>query len=98
MASLFKRTFKRRDPTTGVTVRRKTPKWYGQFRDASGRLHRVPLCTDKAAAQAMLHQLIVRSERRHAGLPDPDDKALRRPIDEHVDDYRRHLLAKADTL
>lgn len=62
MASLFKPTYSARDPKSGDRIQRKTKKWYGQYIDGDGILRRVPLATDKAAAQALLAELVKRSE------------------------------------
>jgi hypothetical protein len=59
-------------------------------------LHRIPLCTDKTAAQAKLNALIRKSERADAGLPDYDE-CLKQPIGRHLDDYRRRLASKNNT-
>ena len=53
MASLFKKTRTVADRTTGKKHRRKSAKWWGRYRDAQGIVRRVPLATDKAAAQAL---------------------------------------------
>ena len=97
MASIFKRSYTKTDPKTGEKVSRKTRKWYGEYRDANGVLQRVPLCTDKKAAQAMLNELVVKAERRQSGLSDPYEAHRRRPIGEHVENYRRHLYAKGNS-
>ena len=64
MASLFKPTYTKTDRKTGEKIRRKSRKWYGQFRDSAGEIHRVPLCTDKEAARALLRDAAQRVERR----------------------------------
>lgn len=70
-------------------------KWYGLFHDADGVLKRVPLCTDKTAAQAKLAELVRKAERQQAGLLDPAADQLARAIGEHIEEYRTHLVAKA---
>ena len=54
MASLYKKPVIRTDPATGQKIKAKSKKWWGQYKDALGRLRRVPLAIDKVAAQAML--------------------------------------------
>jgi hypothetical protein len=39
MASLFRPTYTKADQITGRRVSRKVRKWYGKYRDASGRLN-----------------------------------------------------------
>ena len=97
MPSLFKPTYTAIDKRTGKKVKRKTAKWYGQYREADGNLQRVPLATDKAAAQALLAKLVRQAERQEAELIDKYDLQRRRSIREHLEDYRRYLEAKGST-
>ena len=60
MASLYKKPVVRRDPETGEQIRTWSRKWWGQYRDAEGRLKRKPLSVDKPAAQSMLNDLVRR--------------------------------------
>jgi len=95
MSNLYKPTYVRTDPETGEKTTRRLRKWYGKYRDTSGVLQRIPLCTDKTAAQAMLADIVRKVERQQAGLVDPAADQLNRPIDEHITEYRTHLVAKA---
>jgi integrase len=95
MANLFHPSYMQTDPKTGEKTLRRLRKWYGKYRDANGVLQRVPLSTNKDAAQAMLAELIRKAERQHAGLIDAAADQLARPVAEHVREYREHLLAKA---
>ena len=98
MASLYKKPITRTDPKTGQRVKAKSKKWWGRYRDASGVDRRVPLASDKTAAQTMLNELVTREERKAAGLIDQFDDHARRPLAEHVKDYRRHLESKENAL
>ncbi len=95
MANLIRRTYTKVDPQTGEKTTHRTRKWYGQYRDTNGVVRRVPLCVDKAAARAMLVEIVRDTERRVAGLVDSTTDQLTRPIAEHIEEYRTHLLAKA---
>ena len=75
-------------------VREKSRKWYGEYRDMHGVLQRVPLATDKSAAQAMLNDIVRRVEQRQAGLFDPYEEHAKRPLSSHLDDYEQFLQAK----
>ena len=97
MASLFKRTYTKRDPKSGERIKRKVRKWYGEYRDADGINQRVPLCADKTAARAMLNELVRKAERKLAGLVDPYEEHRKRPLVDHLDDYHRFLLGKGDS-
>jgi Phage integrase, N-terminal SAM-like domain len=72
----------------------KAKKWYGQYRDADGITRRMPLCTDKTAARQMLNELVRQVERGEAGLVNPLDEQSKKPLDVHVEDYRRYLDSK----
>ena len=98
MATLLKRSYTKVDPKTGERIRKKTRKWYGQFVDADGVTKRVPLCTDKAAAQSMLAELVRQTERKHAGILDATVENAKRPLREHLDDFRRSLAAENNTV
>lgn len=68
MASLYRKPIFVADPVTGEKIRKTAPKWWGRYRDATGRERRVPLAKDKAASQALLNQLVRESEREKSGL------------------------------
>ena len=97
MASLIKPTYTKTDPKTGKRVQRRSRKWYGKFRDMQGAIHRVPLCTDKTAAQGMLRDEIRKVERRLAGLTDPHDDHLNTLFSVHIADFKKHLEGKGNT-
>jgi hypothetical protein len=78
-------------------VRERSRKWYGEFQDADGITRRVPLATDKAAAQAKLGEILRRVERKQAGLRDPYEEYEKRPLTEHMEDYRVYLCSKGNT-
>ena len=96
MASLYKKPVWTIDPATGQRVKSKSKKWWGRFRDALGRERRVPLARDKAAALAMLNELVTKEERKAAGQVDPFEDHLKRAISEHADDFEAHLDHKGN--
>ena len=67
-------------PGHGRKVKGKSKKWWGQYKDADGRLRRKPLAVDKTAAKAMLNQIVKRVEREKAGLVDPTEEQRKRPL------------------
>ena len=97
MASLYKKPVIMRDPKTGEKIKTKSRKWWGRFKDALGREKRVPLATDKMASQTMLSQLVKRVEREMAGLSDPTEEHLARPLAEHIRDFQQYLRDKGNT-
>lgn len=103
MASLQKLTYvswhdesgKRVKPgTPGATKRvSESPKYYACWREGK-RLKKVPLCTDKTAAQAMMADLMRTKDRVKARLIDPRQHHYDRPLREHLDDFLPVMRAK----
>src|SRR5262249_13452647 len=94
MASLFRRTYQAQNPATGRTVRRKTKKWYGKYRDENGDWQRVPLSTNKTVAQRRLNDLVEKVERKKAGVYHPAEDHGRLPLADHLAAYEAELLAR----
>jgi integrase len=94
MASLYKKPIVVTDPATGLRVKSKSKKWWGRFRDEHDCEKRVPLATDKKAAETMLNELVRKVERRRAGLEDPFERHQKRPLAEHVRDFKKYLQIK----
>src|SRR5262245_59040169 len=94
MASLYKKPVVVIEPKTGQKIKTKSKKWWGRYRDENGAERRVPLAADKAAAQAMLNELVKQVERRIAGIVDRFDENRKRPIGDHLADFERHLKSK----
>ena len=94
MSRLYKRKYLAADPVTGEKTERLTPKWYGQFVDGDGVPRRVPLSTNKTAAQQMLNELVRRAELAKVGIRDDYAEHRQRPLADHVADFRQHLESK----
>ena len=62
--------------------------------DANRREKRVPLATDRIAAQAMLLELVQRVERQRAGLEDPAEEQMRRPMAQHIKEFKTYLQSR----
>ncbi len=97
MASLYKKPIVVVDLKTGEKTKTKSKKWWGRYRDETGVERRVPLATDKTAAQAMLTELVRKMERKAAGIEDPFEKHRKRPLTEHVKAFEAYLAAKASS-
>src|SRR5579871_4509253 len=97
MASLYKKPVLVRDQKTGQKVKTKSRKWWGRFRDEHGQEKRVPLATDKTAAQAMLSELVKKVERRVIGIEDPFDQYRSWSLADHLNDFTVHLQTKGST-
>jgi len=94
MASIYKPTYTKIDPKTGCRVKRKSRKWYIEYRDASGLLRRVPGHADKLATQAKAAAVEKRAARLQEGVIDPTDEQARRSLADHLAEFHRALLAK----
>ena len=71
MASIYKKKQLTTDPATGQKVSKKSRKWWIKYRDADGRVRRVPGCTDRAATLQMAAKLERDAELKRAGVNDP---------------------------
>jgi site-specific recombinase XerD len=83
MANLYRKPVVVTDPATGQKVKTQSKKWWGQYKDADGRLRRHPLAVDKLAAQTMLNELVRLVERER-----------KRPLEEHIAEFRAYLENK----
>src|SRR5262245_6595860 len=97
MANLYKKPIVVTDLKTGKKVKTKSKKWWGMYRDANRRLRRVPLAIDKLAAQAMLNKIVQNVEREKAGLVDPTDEQRKRPLANHLAEFKSYLENKGVT-
>jgi integrase len=95
MASIYKPSYTRKDPATGERVKRFSRKYYVEYRDASGRVRRVPGYTDKRATEQLAAQLEKEAARGEVGLT-PHGKHRRKPLSSHLADYRKVLQIKDD--
>ncbi len=96
MARIFRQryTVKTAD---GTRQTRKSKKWYVEFVDAAGIRRRVPGYADKQATQQLASELERRAAREQSGLVDRFAEHRKRPLSEHVDDFRNALVAKGTT-
>jgi integrase len=97
MASIYKKPIIIRDPKMGEKSKAQSKKWWGRFCDETGKECRVPLATDKTAAQTMLAALVKKAERRAAGITDPLEDHGKRPLFQHLKDYEKYLRDKGNT-
>src|SRR5262245_56102674 len=81
----------------GHRIRLLSAKWYGEYVDANGQTQREPLSTDKTAAGQMLAELVRKAELGKAGVSDPYAQHRKRPLREHLEDFRAALSAKGNS-
>jgi integrase len=80
----------------GTRIRLLSRKWYGEYKDADGVERCVPLATDRTAAEQMLAERVRKAELGRAGIADPFEEHRKRPLLEHLEDYRRELEARGN--
>jgi hypothetical protein len=100
MPNVFKKSIVRYLDVEGKQVPKGTPgarkhkeksaKWYGRV---PGSPRPVPLLTNKQAAGIMLAELIKKAENAKVGIGDRFEEQHRRPLAEHLADYRAVLKA-----
>jgi site-specific recombinase XerD len=78
----------------GKRVRLQSKKWYGEYRSRDGILHTVPLSSDRSASEILLAELVRKVEMGLAGCSDPFEEHRKRPLAEHVEDFRRAMEAR----
>lgn len=83
------------DKKTGK--RKKSRTWHIRFYGPDGVRQRVKGYKDKAATQALATELERRAARLAAGILDPTEAHAKKPLQEHLDDYKQFLLDKRDT-
>ena len=77
-----------------IVTNTKSKNWWAVWKENGRVVDRVPLCSDKRAARAMMTDKDRQRQHGEMGLTDPhkDDKA--RPIAEHIADYLNNLTVK----
>lgn len=106
MAHLYKPTIIRYIDAQGNRCPKDTPGakkkkiksrvWRGKYRDADGVLQDVSLCKNKEAARQLLADKDRHAERQAAGMVDPFADHRKKPLKEHIADFRNHLESKGD--
>ncbi len=107
MVGIYRPTIIRYVDTQGHRVRKGTPgarrvrekskTFWGRCADANGKVRPVGLCDDEQAAEAMLAEMKQRAKRIARGDIDPFEDHRKRPLAEHVEDFRSFLESKGNT-
>ena len=97
MAKIYKKTYFKTDPKTGEKKRIQSKKWWGRYRDALGIERFVPLTTNQQIARQMFDEILKKVEAEKAGLIDPAEAEIRKPIAKHVEEYEIHMKSKDST-
>ena len=97
MAEIFRPIYTQFDASTGKKVRRKSRTWWIRYYDPSGQRHKVKGYKDKKATETKATELERRGIRLAAGLADPTEEQVKRPLADHAEDFRQYLTAKGNT-
>ena len=97
MATIYKKKTTVQDKATGEKTVVESQKWWGRYKDALGITRYKPLSADRKIAQQMLNKITAKVEKEKAGLLDPTEGEMQKPIQTHIDAFEKHLKAKNDT-
>jgi hypothetical protein len=95
MASIFKRKYTK--VVDGKRVKKQSLRWYIKYRDADGIERRVRAFKDKIASQQLAAKLEKEAELAGSGVIDRYKEHRKRPLVEHLEDFRQSLLARGNT-
>lgn len=87
MGSIFRVHYTVADKKTGKRIRKKSKKWYIEYRLPSGEVKREPAYEDKLASQALLDDRIRTAAREDVGIYDRAELRSVEPIGQHVRDF-----------
>ena len=96
MANVFKRKRKVKLPN-GTTVVKQSQKYYTRLTDADGIKRTIPLFTDKTASEQQAAQLQKEIELAKAGVVNPYTEQRKKPLSDHLKDFKQFLLDKGNT-
>ncbi len=94
--AVFKRRRKRKR-ADGKKILKQSARWYVKYRDAGGIVRCVPGYADKEATKQLEARLEKEAALANEGVVDRFKDHRMRPLGEHLEDFRRFLLAKGDT-
>jgi len=96
MASIFRQRYTTKD-ASGKTIRKQSQFWYVDYKNADGIRKRVKGFKDKTATTQLAAQLEREAEQAQVGIIDKYKEHRKRPLIEHLDDFRDSLLNKGTT-
>ncbi len=82
----------------GKRVKKQSKCWYVKYRDPDGVEHRAKGYPDKEATRQMGARLEKEAALASEGVVDRYKEHRKRPLLEHLEDFRQALLAKGDTV
>jgi integrase len=96
MASVFHQKYTEKDEN-GKIVRKQSQYWYIDYKAADGTRKRVKGFRDKTATQQLAAKLEKEAELAQVGIIDRFKEHRKRPLLEHLNDFKASLLAKGNT-
>ncbi len=96
MASIYKRKRKVK-LANGKNVVKQSAKWHIKYIDADGVERRVVAFKDKVASQQLAAKLEKEAELAKAGVIDRYKEHRKTPLAEHLEDFKKSLLARGNT-
>ena len=90
MASIFKQKYTVAGEN-GKRIRKQTQCWYIDYKTADGTRKRVKAFKDKQATQQLAAKLEREVELAQAGIVDKYKEHRKRPLVEHLEDFRKSL-------
>ena len=96
MASIFKQKYTVAGDN-GKRIRKQSQSWYIDYKTAEGTRKRVKGFKDKQATVQLAAKLEKESELAQAGVVDKYKEHRKRPLAEHLEDFRSSLRAKGNT-
>jgi len=95
MASVFKRKYTKL--IDGKRVKKQSQCWYVKYRDGDGIERRVKAYKDKGASQQLAARLEKEAELAREGVVDRYKEHRKRPLMDHLGEYKASLLNKGTT-
>jgi integrase len=86
-----------RDTSGAIKRVEESHKYYGLVPQANGKRKAVPLCPDLSRSRTLLNKLLADAAMRQHGLADPYEAHRKRPLADHLADFRTGLEAKGNT-
>jgi len=85
-------------PDTPGAIKRveESRKYYGLVPQPDGRRKPIPLCPDLGRSKQLLNKLLADAAMRQHGMGDPYESHRKRPLADHLADFRAALSAKGD--
>jgi integrase len=97
MASIFKQQYTAKDPKTGKKTKKKSAHWYIDYKTADGTRKRVKGFKDRAATTQLAAKLEREAELVQAGIVDRFKQHRKKPLVEHLSEFRESLMNKGTT-